>query len=226
MGTSNTYRKLYRLADECFSQILQVGDRILVGDVFGDVYRIDFLSTTVWEIGSPYQPGFVSAEQPTGRMVSFPNNEILTGTVINLTGDFPYVWDELEVTVANESDLSLAMDALKRTAYSVVGDYMKQPAKLYSTILQRAGYMEKVPDHPEVFLSTGETWTSVIIRYLVGARERRKWKTELILKVTSEMNKPEYKGKIKTVYPRQQIQMIDDEGVPIVAREPDPEEKE
>lgn len=48
----NAFRRYYR-----------VGDRILVGEVFGDVYRIYFLSTTVWEIGSPYQAGFVSAEQ-------------------------------------------------------------------------------------------------------------------------------------------------------------------
>lgn len=209
-----------------FRRYYKVGDRILVGDVFGDVYRIDFLSTTVWEIGSPYQPGFVSAEQPTGRMVTFPNNEILTGTVINLTGDFPYVWDELEVTVANESDLPLAMDILKKTAFIVVGDYMKQPAKLYSSILKRAGYSENVPDHPEVFLSSGDSWTTVIIRYLVGARERRKWKTELILSVTSELNKPEYKKRIITVYPRQQIQMINDKGAPIVVLDPEQDDQE
>jgi small-conductance mechanosensitive channel len=31
----------------------RVGDRIEVGDVFGDVYRIDVLTTTVWEAGGP-----------------------------------------------------------------------------------------------------------------------------------------------------------------------------
>lgn len=200
----NVFRRYYR-----------VGDRILVGDVFGDVFRIDFLSTTVWEIGSPYQPGFVSAEQPTGRLVTFPNNEILTGTVINLTGDFPYVWDELEVYVANESDLNLAMAALKSTAQKVVGDYMKQPAKLYRNILHRAGITDAIPEHPEIFLSSGDTWTSIIIRYLIGARERRKWKTELLLKVTEELNNPRYKGKIINVYPRRQIQIINNNGIPV-----------
>ncbi len=53
------------------------------------MYKIDFLTTTVWEIGAPYRDGFVRAEQPTGRMVTFPNNEVLAGTVVNLTGDFP-----------------------------------------------------------------------------------------------------------------------------------------
>ncbi len=199
----NAFRRYYR-----------VGDRILVGEVFGDVYRIDFLSTTVWEIGSPYQAGFVSAEQPTGRLVTFPNNEILTGTVINLTGDFPYVWDELDVAVANESDIPLAMRVLENIATEVIGDYMRKPAETYSALLQKAGLKEEVSVKPQVFLATSDSWTAIIIRYLVGARERRKWKTELLLKITAELNKPEYKNKIMPVYPRQQLQIIDSVGQP------------
>ncbi|MFW6371182.1 MAG: mechanosensitive ion channel family protein [Bacteroidota bacterium] len=198
-----------------FRRYYKVGDRILVGDVFGDVYRIDFLSTTVWEIGSPYQSGFVSAEQPTGRLVTFPNNEILTGTVINLTGDFPYVWDELDVVVANESDIPLTMNVLKKVAVEVIGDYMQKPAENYAAILQRAGFTEEVPAEPEIFLAASDSWTNVIIRYLVNARQRRKWKTELMLKTTAEINKPEYKGKILPVYPRQQVQIIDSKGSPV-----------
>jgi small-conductance mechanosensitive channel len=197
-----------------FRRYYQVGDRILVGEVFGDVYRIDFLSTTVWEIGSPYQAGFVSAEQPTGRLVTFPNNEILTGTVINLTGDFPYVWDELNVAVANESNIMLAMKVLEKVATEALGDYMKIPAQNYSSILRRAGFTEEVPEKPQVFLATSDSWTDVIIRYLVGARERRIWKTNLLLKVNKEISKPEYKGKIIPVYVRQQIQVIDSLGMP------------
>lgn len=197
-----------------FRQYYKVGDRILVGEVFGDVYRIDFFSTTVWEIGSPYQAGFVSAEQPTGRLVTFPNNEILTGTVVNLTGDFPFVWDELDVAVGNESDLSLAMRVLENVATEVIGDYMRIPANSYSELLQKAGLNEEVPVKPQVFLAHSDSWTDIIIRYLVGARERRRWKTELLLKITAEINKPEYKNKIIPAYPRQQLQIIDSKGQP------------
>ena len=206
-----------------FRRYYKVGDRILVGEVFGDVYQIDFLSTTVWEIGSPYQAGFVNAEQPTGRLVTFPNNEILTGTVINLTGDFPYVWDELDVAVANESDIPLAIEVLGKVARELLGDYMLKPAESYSIILKRAGFTEEIPVKPEVFISVSDSWTDIIIRYLVGARERRKWKTNLMLKTIAELNKKEYKGKIIPVYPRQQIQIIDTRGAPqdIQSKKPD-----
>jgi small-conductance mechanosensitive channel len=198
-----------------FQGYYRVGDRIRVGDVFGDVYRIDFLTTTVWEIGAPYQPGFVQAEQPTGRMVTFPNNEILTGTVINLTGDFPYVWDELSVSIANESDIRKAMEVLEGTALELLGSYMVTPARQYAKLLSKAGLDDTVPEKPQVFLSTEDSWTNVTIRYLVGARERRKWKSELILRTTQELNKPEYQHTIIPVYPRQQVQMLSPKGIPI-----------
>ncbi|MFW5823196.1 MAG: mechanosensitive ion channel family protein [Tangfeifania sp.] len=198
-----------------FRRYYKVGDRIQVGNVFGDVYKIDFLSTTVWEIGSPFQPGFVNAEQPTGRLVTFPNNEILTGTVINLTGDFPFVWDELDIVVANESDIELAIKVLGKKAEEIIGKYMREPAKRYSTILRKAGLAEEVPEKPQVFAAAGDSWTNITIRYLVGAGERRKWKTELLLKITDEMDKPEYKNKIIPVYSRQQIQFINADGVPV-----------
>ncbi|WP_241739229.1 mechanosensitive ion channel family protein [Pontibacter beigongshangensis] len=201
-----------------FKGYYRVGDRIRVGEVFGDVYRIDFLNTTVWEIGAPYQSGFVQAEQPTGRLVTFPNNEILTGSVINLTGDFPYVWDELSVGVANESDMKLAMKVLEIIAEKLLGSYMVEPTRAYASLLKSAGLDDNVPDQPQVFISMDDSWTNITIRYLVGARERRKWKSELTLRITEELNKPEYRNKIIPVYPRQQVQFIDPNGVPVEAR--------
>jgi small-conductance mechanosensitive channel len=198
-----------------FQGYYRVGDRIRVGEVFGDVYQIDFLTTTVWEIGSPYQADFVNAEQPTGRLVTFPNNEVLTGTIINLTGDFPYVWDELPVSVANESDIALALKVLEKTALELLGDYMVEPARQYAGLMRAAGLQDQVADKPQVFLNTEDSWTNLTIRYLVGARERRKWKSDLILRTTQELNKPEYRNKIIPVYPRQQVQIINPVGIPV-----------
>lgn len=195
-----------------FKGYYRIGDRISVGDVVGDVYKIDFLTTTVWEIGSPFREGYLQAEQPTGRLVTFPNNEVLSGSVVNYTSDFPYVWDELVVGVANESDIKLSMEVLEKTAQDLLGDYMKEPAIHYAQILKAAGLQYHIADKPQVFLSTTDSWTNIIIRYLVGARERRKWKTELILRTSEATSRPEYEDKIIPVYTRQQIQLINPQG--------------
>jgi small-conductance mechanosensitive channel len=198
-----------------FQGYYKVGDRILVGEVFGDVYKIDFLTTTVWEIGGPHRQGFVNAEQPTGRLVTFPNNEVLTGSIVNLTRDFPYVWDEINVQVANESDLPFTQKLLGDIAQKVIGNSMKPPALAYEQILNEANLEHNIPTHPQIFFAMDESWTNITIRYLIKARERRMWVSQLTLNILQEMNKPENKEKIIPVYPRQQIQFIHPDGHPL-----------
>jgi small-conductance mechanosensitive channel len=199
-----------------FQGYYRVGDRVLVGEVFGDVVKIDFLTTTVWEIGTPQRPGFVNAEQPTGRVVTFPNSEVLTGTIVNLTRDFPYVWDELAVAVANESDLRHAMAVLERTASELLAPMMAEPAQQYRVILQRAGLAEPVPDKPQVFVASTESWTDISIRYLVPARERRKWKSELLVRTNEVLAHPENARRVLPAYPRRQVQPVSPDGRAVV----------
>ena len=196
-----------------FKGYYRVGDRVAVGEVFGDVYQIDFLTTTVWEIGSPGHGGFVQAEQPTGRLITFPNNEVLAGTVVNLTRDFPHVWDELAVPLANESDLRHGMKVLAAVASDLLGAPMAEPARRYGEILRKAGLEKSVPEEPQIFVAMNESWTDLVIRYLVPARERRKWKSELTLRVMQELNKPEHAGRLIGVYPRRQVQFIGADGM-------------
>src|SRR5690606_38635588 len=137
-----------------FHGYYRVGDRVAVGEVFGDVYRIDLLTTTVWEYGSAAATGVsIRAEQPTGRLITFPNHEILTGSVVNYTRDFPYLWDELTVSVATESDLAYATEVVLGVGREIVGEYMEAPARRYETLLRREGLEPAVSTEPQVFLA-------------------------------------------------------------------------
>jgi small-conductance mechanosensitive channel len=202
-----------------FQGYYRVGDRVSVGEVFGDVYKIDFLTTTVWEIGGPDRGGFVRAEQPTGRLITFPNSEVLAGSIVNLTKDFPYVWDELTVPVGNRSDLRYASELLARVASDLIGETMRGPAETYGRILVAAGLEHEVPGDVRVFVSLDDSWTNLTVRYLVAARERRKWASLLATQVMTEFNRPEHAERVRSVFPRRQIQMIGPDGKP---REPWP----
>jgi hypothetical protein len=52
------------------------------------------------------------------------------------------------------------------------------------------------------------------IRYLVGARERRKWKSTLFARVNAELRDARHAGRIISVYPRRQVQLIGPDGKP------------
>ena len=189
----NSFRSYYR-----------IGDRIAVGDVFGDVARIDFLTTTVFEAGGPDKK--VQAAQSTGALVTFPNSEVLRSNITNFTRDFPYVWDELTISVANESDLGEAIELLERTAHDVVGDTMEGAANEYASQLSRARLAWDVATRPEVYASSKESWTDLTIRYLVPAREMRKWSSRLLLAVTNALEAAS--DSVFTAYPRSQVQRI------------------
>ncbi|MEX2530896.1 MAG: mechanosensitive ion channel domain-containing protein [Gemmatimonadota bacterium] len=180
----------------------RVGDRVAVGEVMGDVYRIDFFTTTVWEIGGLGRPGvFVSAEQPTGRMITFPNNEVLTGSIVNFTRDFPWVWDELTISVGNESELGYAMKVLSGVAEEIVGEGMAGPAEAYETLLRQRRLESSIPRGPQIFVSLADSWTDLSVRYLVNARERRTWKSRLAQAAMEAFNDPVHEGRILPVYP-------------------------
>jgi hypothetical protein len=100
---------------------------------------------------------------------------------------------------------------------------MREPADRYEAILIRAGLESQVAGEPQVFVTLDESWANLSIRYLVGARERRVWKTELSLAVADELAKPEHAGRIIPMYPRRQIQMVDADGRPLPTSEPDRE---
>lgn len=189
----NSFRGYYR-----------AGDRIAVGEVFGDVARIDFLTTTVFEAGGPEKP--VQGAQATGALVTFPNLEVLRSNIVNYTRDFPYVWDELTIAIAPESDLRYSMELIRATTDAAVGDAMQASAEGYARLLERAHLAYDVATRPEVFAAPSDSWTDVTVRYLVPARARRKWSSEIFQAITEAMARPENRERVVGGLPRQVVE--------------------
>ena len=187
-----------------FKGYYRVGDRIGVGEVFGDVYRIDSLTTTVWEAGGPDKS--VQGAQPTGALITFPNSEVLRANIVNYTRLFPYVWDEVTVGVSNESDLSYAMETVRAIATRVVGPAMAEPVGRYRSLLRRERLDYDIEDVPQIYMSLGESWTNITVRYLVGARQRRHWSSVLLLEIETELAKPEHGERIRMAYPVRRLE--------------------
>jgi small conductance mechanosensitive channel len=182
-----------------FKGYYRVGDRIAVGEVFGDVYRIDVMNTTVWEAGGPEKP--VRGAQPTGALITFPNSDVLRANIINYTRGFPYVWDEVTVGVSNESDLAYAMRIVADLAREVVGPGMTGPVETYRALLESEGLAYDVADEPQVYVAQAESWTDLTVRYLVGARERRMWSSALLVRLNEELARAEHRERVTSAYP-------------------------
>jgi small conductance mechanosensitive channel len=182
-----------------FKGYYRVGDRIAVGEVFGDVYRIDLLNTTVWEAGGPEKP--VRGAQPTGALITFPNSDVLRSNIVNFTRGFPYVWDEVSVGVTNETDLTYAMELVAAVARDVVGPIMTGPVETYRALLEKEGLAYDVAAEPQVYVANAESWTDLTVRYLVNARERRKWASALLVRLNEEFSREEHRSRVGSAYP-------------------------
>jgi small-conductance mechanosensitive channel len=190
-----------------FREYYRTGDRIAVGDVFGDVHRIDFLTTTVWEAGRPDANGLGGG--PTGGLITFPNSEVLRANIVNYTRDFPWVWDEITVGVANESDIRLAMERAAVVADRIVGRDMKEPAAGYRSLLARERLDADIAESPQVFLTAADAWMNISVRYLVQVRRKRLAASRLLLALSEDFASEEHKGRIIGAYPYRRVELVD-----------------
>ena len=91
------------------SRPFRVGDRIQVGAHAGDVVDIRPFSFALLEIGN-----WVNADQSTGRVLYIPNGRVFKEPVAGYDHGFPFIWNEISVTVTFESDWRVAKAVLEK----------------------------------------------------------------------------------------------------------------
>lgn len=165
----------------------RVGDRIKIGDATGDVIDVSYFDTTLWEFGGRY----LSTDHPTGRIVTFPNSEVLSSAVWNYTWPvFPYVWNEIKFHIAYDSDLEFVATSMQQVAEEEVGPFMMERIRVYRELLAQTPVDElQVREHPAVlFRVSDNTWLEAIVRYLVHPKEAGSVKTRMIKKLLNKLN--------------------------------------
>ena len=165
----------------------RVGDRIQIGEARGDVIDVGYLDTTLWEIGGRH----LSTDHPSGRVIKFPNTNVFSTPVFNYSWPlFPYIWNEVKVHLAYESDLEFVAQTMQRVAEEALGETMIEKVKVFKELLSRTpvDHLE-VRERPSVVFRVSEnTWIEAIVRYLVVPRESGRVRTELTTKILKALN--------------------------------------
>lgn len=147
---------------------LDVGDRIQIGEVKGDVIDIRIFKFTVLEIGN-----WVHADQSTGRVVHVPNHKIFTDPLANYTSDFEFIWNEIEVLVTFESDWKAAKNILQEIADGHLKDFVdhaeRQVKRATKSYLIHYQYLT-----PIVYTDVKDSGVNLTIRHLTDPRKRRR----------------------------------------------------
>ncbi len=167
-------------------QPYRVGDRIKIGDLTGDVINVSYLDTTLWEFGGQY----LSTDHPSGRIIKFPNSTVLSRPVINYSWPlFPYIWNEIKINVAYESDLEFVAKVMQEVAEEEMGEVMMERVRVYRELLAQTPVDQlTVQERPTViFRTSSNTWLEAIVRYLVYPKEQGRVKTRLIKKMLARL---------------------------------------
>jgi small-conductance mechanosensitive channel len=163
----------------------QVGDRVSIEGSKGDVVEVDFLVTTLWEINGE----LVSSHQPSGRIITLPNSVVLSSHVHNYSWEgFPFVWNELTVQVAFETDLEFARELMVEEADDYLGDRMAERIEAYRERLAETPVELEVRDRPSVNVVQQESWVELRLRYLVHPRQGSRVRNELYERILARMN--------------------------------------
>lgn len=156
-----------------------VGDRITMGGVRGDVIALDFIQTTIMEMGQP--PGeqadapsmWVRARQYTGRIVTVTNDKIFDEPVYNYSREFPYIWDEMQVPIAYTDDRNKAekiiLEAAERHTERIADLGEERLADL-----ERRYSIHRADLNPRVFMRLTDNWVEFSVRFVCkthGVRE-------------------------------------------------------
>jgi small-conductance mechanosensitive channel len=161
-----------------------VGDRIAMGGVRGDVVALGFMQTTIMEMGQP--PGeqadspsmWVGARQYTGRIVTVTNDKIFEEPVYNYTSDFPYIWEEMRIPIPYDADREKAekilLDAARRRTQR-----MKELDEEALRELERRYMIKREDFEPRVFYRLTDNWTEMALRFIVDAHGVRAVKDQM-----------------------------------------------
>ena len=163
--------------------LYQIGDRIQIGERQGDVIHISFMRTSLMEIGS-----WVKADQYSGRMVHVTNATVLKENVINYSGSFPFVWDEIIVPIRYGNDQHMARNILLNVTETVVNQYETMASEKWVDVKTR--YMIDTPDFtPAVTLIANDNWMEFTVRYVVPHKNRRAVKDKLFTNIVEAFEK-------------------------------------
>lgn len=170
-----------------------VGDRITMGGVRGDVIGLGFIQTTIMEMGQPpavqaADPAmWVKSRQFTGRIVTVSNDKIFDEPVYNYTRDFPYLWEEIAIPVTYETDRDRVEQILLRAARRHTERHSQTSQQAMDAMMRRY-FMQPVSVEPKVFYRLTDNWLELTVRFLTEDRGVRDLKDAMSREILREFD--------------------------------------
>ncbi len=171
-----------------------VGDRITMGGVRGDVIALNFIQTVIMEMGEPpsvqeSDPGmWVQSRQYSGRIVTVTNSKIFDTAVYNYTRDFPFIWEEMHIPVSFKDDRFLVEQVLLTAAQKQTVKVEEIAEPVMKTLQDRFA-IGPADLQPRVYMRITDNWMELTVRFLVTDHDIRGLKDRMSREIMGELDK-------------------------------------
>ncbi len=150
------------------TQPFNIGDRIEINGVQGDVVDITPLFTRLLEIRH-----WLNYDHPTGRLVSVSNAAVFQNPVFNYSQRFNFIWDQIVIPITYDSDWQAAIQILL-AAVRKHPDYTSLLPKARAALRKaRQDFaIRELTLEPQVFVKLTDNWVELTLLYPVEATAR------------------------------------------------------
>jgi len=174
-------------------RIFNVGDRITIGGVRGDVVALDFMQTTVMEMGqAPDEQGdapsmWVHGRQYTGRLVRVTNDKLFDTPIYNFTREFQFVWEEMRIPISYKDDRGAAEQILLDVANRHTAQKVEEASVAFAKLRERYRTVRDDELRPQVFYRLTDNWVELSLRFVVDADRARGVKDAMSREILSAL---------------------------------------
>lgn len=142
----------------------EIGDRIIIGNIKGDVSDITLTHIHIDEIG-----GTINAEESSGRMVLVPNAKLFEEDIVNYTKEDENILDEVKFSITFESNIEKAKKIASSSANKVLEN------------------LEKITKDPYIRIWFHPSGIDVVIRYFISATLREEARSQITQEIFSQI---------------------------------------
>jgi len=172
-----------------FSKIYDLGDRIRIGNIKGDVRHIGLMHTTLEEVGEDEKLG----GELTGRLLYVPNLVILDQPVLNYSKDYSsgleavssdYMFDEVRIPITTDSNVDRASQLLESILKSQDEVYVKQAGQCFQDGYPR--FLEEALSDPRVLIFVEPQHIWIKGKFVAPVESRNELRSSILLQFIKE----------------------------------------
>jgi small-conductance mechanosensitive channel len=174
-----------------FTRIFELGDRIRIGNVKGDVRHVGLIHMILEEVGEDEKLG----GELTGRLLYVPNLIILDQPVLNYSkSDLPqfatitsdYIFDEVRIPITTDSSVEKASDLLENIIKKQDEPYVMEARKMFTKGYPK--FLEEASSSPRVLVHIEPQRIWIKGKFVAPLRGRNDLRSNILMQFLNEIN--------------------------------------